>query len=768
MPAARPAWLEKLESRRELVYPIGTAILAMLLLLPLLGSYGLWDPQEFPLADFAREVSRTGDYASVFATKPPLSVWLSAAGVSLLGPSELAVRLPHALFGVLGALAAYGIGRRLRTPRAGVLAAAVLLTAPLYLFQARQLTTDMGALAGSAIAVFGLVGLAWPRAQKPAWLALDVLATLVGLTLGFLGHGLVLGVGVPLAALAFASGAAATVAAAGPDRRRQVIVALVAGLVALAVFAYWFELRDHKGYAKLLGGAFRTGNEPPPNATFDYLVNQLAFGMYPWSAVAPIAVLRLLLVRRGDRDAWAGILVIAWAAAAYMAGALWMREMGDLRYPGLVAIAIAVGILLDDLLAARDGEPARWPAARFGLPLLALFVLCASVQLGRDIKEFPEQLASVHLLQELKFPPVLKLLPRVLMWFGALFGLAFAFGVGTAPAPGQLKREPIDRSDLDPTSVWLLDLMAKLGSFLAPLFAPLLALARRFALPAAIVLALLMGLFLSMVYTPTLSEHFSYKNVFDSYQALHRDDEPVGVMGISGSGPDFYAHGKLEKLNDLGALTSFLRRDSRVFAVAPATELCAIQQAATTGGFPYYVATAENSRFFLYTNRLGPGERDANPLSRMIFRQPPASIPTPFSAKFVPPSTGQAGEIELLGFDMPKRVKKGSTFTVKLFFKVNAKVSQNYQIFAHFDKGVRFQGDHWPLGNLCGTQYWQVGDYVVDSFDVTAGEALSPKGTYEVYVGFFTGGAGNWRNMTVTTGNADKNNRVRIGTIDVR
>jgi hypothetical protein len=86
----------------------------------------------------------------------------------------------------------------------------------------------------------------------------------------------------------------------------------------------------------------------------------------------------------------------------------------------------------------------------------------------------------------------------------------------------------------------------------------------------------------------------------------------------------------------------------------------------------------------------------------------------------------------------------------------------------HFDKGVRFQGDHWPVNNVCGTQYWQAGDYVTDTFEVTAGDTFSPKGTYDVFMGLFTGGGGNWRNMTVTTGNADKNNRVKIGTLELR
>jgi hypothetical protein len=291
---------------------------------------------------------------------------------------------------------------------------------------------------------------------------------------------------------------------------------------------------------------------------------------------------------------------------------------------------------------------------------------------------------------------------------------------------------------------------------------------RTYGLTAAVIVGVATGGYLSFVFTPTLSEHFSYKNVFDTYQDLRKPGEPIGVLGIPGSGPDFYAHGQLERLNDQGALGRFLKRESRVFAVAPATEACHLRTAAVAGGFSYYVANAENSRFYLYTNRLGAGERDLNPLARMISREPPANIQKPLGAKFTPPGSGQPGEIELLGYDMPASVAKGKTFDVKLYYRVNAKVSANYQVFAHFDKGVRFQGDHWPLQNICGTSFWQVGDYITDTFTVTAGETFSPKGVYDVWTGFFTGSSGNWRNMTVTTGNADKNNRVRLGSIQLK
>jgi len=86
----------------------------------------------------------------------------------------------------------------------------------------------------------------------------------------------------------------------------------------------------------------------------------------------------------------------------------------------------------------------------------------------------------------------------------------------------------------------------------------------------------------------------------------------------------------------------------------------------------------------------------------------------------------------------------------------------------HFDSGgVRFQGDHFPVA--CSTQFWQPGDIVSDTHEITAApEITHPRTTYTLHVGFFTGGFGSWKNMTVVSGNRDGNNRVPVGTIQVR
>lgn len=75
--------------------------------------------------------------------KPPLLFWLEAASIRLLGPSELAARLPNAL---LGWLCAVGLGwflAKFTGRSAGVPAYCILLTTPFFLAFARSASTDL-------------------------------------------------------------------------------------------------------------------------------------------------------------------------------------------------------------------------------------------------------------------------------------------------------------------------------------------------------------------------------------------------------------------------------------------------------------------------------------------------------------------------------------------------------------------------------------------------------------------------------------------------
>jgi 4-amino-4-deoxy-L-arabinose transferase-like glycosyltransferase len=94
----------------------------------------------------------------------PGQLWLVAASLRVFGANDFAARLPAALmaFGVL-ALTAW-IGARLRSPAAGLTAAALLAASPLFLNNARRVMLEIPLLFWMTLAMAAVVG--WRR--RPA------------------------------------------------------------------------------------------------------------------------------------------------------------------------------------------------------------------------------------------------------------------------------------------------------------------------------------------------------------------------------------------------------------------------------------------------------------------------------------------------------------------------------------------------------------------------------------------------------------------------
>jgi 4-amino-4-deoxy-L-arabinose transferase-like glycosyltransferase len=159
-------FLDRLSDRQMYLL---VAAAGLLLYIPLAGTYGLWDPWETHYGEVARQMTKRGDFISlwwpgsprdqeVFWSKPVLTFWIMSlamhvAGVGLPGgdPSEMAIgwkaewalRVPMCLFAVMAILAVYGLVSRFVGRRAGLLSALVLATSPMFSLIARQAMTDI-------------------------------------------------------------------------------------------------------------------------------------------------------------------------------------------------------------------------------------------------------------------------------------------------------------------------------------------------------------------------------------------------------------------------------------------------------------------------------------------------------------------------------------------------------------------------------------------------------------------------------------------------
>jgi hypothetical protein len=124
--------------------------------------------------------------------------------------------------------------------------------------------------------------------------------------------------------------------------------------------------------------------------------------------------------------------------------------------------------------------------------------------------------------------------------------------------------------------------------------------------------------------------------------------------------------------------------------------------------------------------------------------------------------------VELLGWDIPAKVDRGDRFEVTVYYKILQPVGGNWTAIMHFDGAIRFSGDHKPIKDRCPTSSWQPGDYIIDRHTVVAGGRGHPLGRYDLWIGFFTGTAPNFRNMPVSAAPGDMRDtadRVKITSV---
>ena len=113
-----------------------------------LGHFPLIGTDEARYMEIPREMIERGDFITPtlnyikYFEKPPLHYWFNAVSISIFGETEFAGRFFGALWGVLGILLIYHIGRKLFGRREAILSALILGTSIGIIVQARINITD--------------------------------------------------------------------------------------------------------------------------------------------------------------------------------------------------------------------------------------------------------------------------------------------------------------------------------------------------------------------------------------------------------------------------------------------------------------------------------------------------------------------------------------------------------------------------------------------------------------------------------------------------
>ena len=229
----------------------------------------------------------------------------------------------------------------------------------------------------------------------------------------------------------------------------------------------------------------------------------------------------------------------------------------------------------------------------------------------------------------------------------------------------------------------------------------------RRALPV-LAAGLAVGAYTSFGFLPALSAHFSPRAVYDTYNELHADGEPLGEYRVSGRAAAYYADGEAENIESQTQLIEFLTGEERAWAVIPTDQLATINRAFRTQTRRHlFVADAENARLVLVTGQDVAGRDNQSFIADSVFfdaPEPEVRVEGQFDDK-----------IGLLGYDLetpqPGYVGAGQEFTIVWHWKALRSIPGSYQIFLHIDgEGNRLNGDHEPLDGRYPIRLWDEND----------------------------------------------------------
>jgi len=802
-----------------------------------IGKSGIWEPFELRSIELARRIAIGLYGATGFdltgsnnalptrgeVDRGELPFTSMALGLKLFGLHAWAGRLPLVVAALAGLAATYLLVCRLSNRRAATLAVLVLGTMPLYFLQARTMLGDGMTLAALAVASSGLTLALFDSGSarlRLGFLALGVL----GLVAGLLSRGLLLSVAVPLLGPALAWLVLRLWGALGAERFRDACGAalLVAGLLAAAFGSHLLALAldAPERYFWWLGFGI---SRPAPPLTFDAVIAELGHGLFPWSALVPVALMRVAGRASAARDperSRADALALSCIVTAALGFAAWgavADDAGLMPFGPVAALAVLVALALADLDAAAP------PSRAAGMTGVALLVLLLADFLNEPEKAFvPFVVEGAHFPDSFKdaghgwllggtalaaltfFAALLEgddenaeafarrdyvtwIVTVRDLWRGNLLFGACVLEAGLLGFVGfDLLGERVPALARFGASSEATRALGRVAWVVVPLLAalPLVTLALRDGvrwlvrarpgsrfgawLPRRSALAALgsvaCGAGLSLGYYPALAAQLSPEESFVTFRRLARPGETLAIVGAGALSASYTAGRNVVTLEDADQASGFLlTRGVRRWLILRADALPGLNSRYRlqfhAGNLP--ILDARSSENLLASNELRPGETNENPLGRYVLDRAPH--PThPLDANL-------AGVLDVLGWDVTdldgnpvRSVAPGRRYEFVVYFHVVSRLTGAWESFVHIDGFQRrYNGDHPTLDGHYPFALWNVDDFIADRHEIRL-EPNFTRGTYRVFFGLYMGD----RRMPVRRGPAD-DGRIAGGDLSV-
>ncbi|HEY8075362.1 MAG TPA: hypothetical protein VIF62_14660, partial [Labilithrix sp.] len=237
--------------------------------------------------------------------------------------------------------------------------------------------------------------------------------------------------------------------------------------------------------------------------------------------------------------------------------------------------------------------------------------------------------------------------------------------------------------------------------------------------------AALAGALVCFDYYPALANQLSPKEVFESYQHLHKDGEPLALFGVGGRTAAYYAGGQPLILRDANAAYDWLMAGEpaqRRFLAVRSEELARLNRAyrersGKNENIP--VLDARSSQIILVASSLAPGEKNDNPLANIVLTSPPKP-----QHKL---DVNLEDKLEVLGYDITNErgqivdhIAPGKKYHMKTYFRVLAPITTEWEMFIHIDGfHRRHNGDHKMTEGKYPMSLWLKDDVIADDYEFT-------------------------------------------------